>query len=62
MRNIKLTIRFDGTRYSGWQSQKNGLAIQDVIQDVIEKITGERVAVIGSGRYLNYARKITGRI
>ena len=50
MRNIKLTIRYDGTRYSGWQSQKNGRAIQDVIQDTIKTITDERVSVIGSGR------------
>ena len=50
MRNIKLTIRYDGTRYAGWQSQKNGLAIQDVIQDAVRRITGERVNVIGSGR------------
>ena len=50
MRNIKLTIRYDGTRYSGWQSQKNGLAIQDVIQDAIKKITRERVCLTGSGR------------
>ena len=50
MRNIKLTIRYDGTRYAGWQSQKNGLAIQDVIQDAIRRITGQRVSLVGSGR------------
>ncbi len=50
MRNIKLTIRYDGTRYAGWQSQKNGLAIQDVIRDAIRKITREHASVIGSGR------------
>ncbi|MDO8524924.1 MAG: tRNA pseudouridine(38-40) synthase TruA, partial [Candidatus Omnitrophota bacterium] len=50
MRNIRLTIRYDGTRYCGWQSQKNGRAIQDVIQDAIRRITGERVNVVGSGR------------
>jgi tRNA pseudouridine38-40 synthase len=50
MRNIKLTIRYDGTRYSGWQSQSNGRAIQDVIQDTIKIITGEQVSVVGSGR------------
>ncbi|MDD5136867.1 MAG: tRNA pseudouridine(38-40) synthase TruA, partial [Candidatus Omnitrophica bacterium] len=50
MRNIKLTIRYDGTRYAGWQSQKNGRAIQDVIQDAIKGVTRERVALIGSGR------------
>ena len=50
MRNIKLTIRYDGTNYSGWQSQKNGRAIQDVIQDAIGKITGEYSHLTGSGR------------
>lgn len=50
MRNIKLTIRFDGTKYSGWQSQKNGRAIQDVLQDAVEKVTGRRSTVTGSGR------------
>ena len=50
MRNIKLTIRYDGTRYAGWQSQTNGRAIQDVIQDAIKVITRERVSLTGSGR------------
>jgi tRNA pseudouridine38-40 synthase len=50
MRNIKLTIRYDGTNYSGWQSQKNGLAIQDVIEKVIAKITGAHSHLTGSGR------------
>jgi tRNA pseudouridine38-40 synthase len=50
MRNIKLTIRYDGSRYAGWQFQKNGLAIQQVIQDAIRKITGECVNLTGSGR------------
>ena len=50
MRNIKLTIRYDGTHYSGWQSQKNGLAIQDVIEKAISKITGQHSHLTGSGR------------
>lgn len=50
MRNIKLTIQYDGTRYAGWQSQKNARSIQDVIQDAIRKITGKRANLIGSGR------------
>jgi len=50
VRNIKLTIQYDGTRYSGWQIQKNGRAIQQVIRDAIKKITGEKVNLIGSGR------------
>ncbi len=50
MRNIKLTISYDGTRYAGWQSQTNGLAIQDIIQGAIKTLTGERVHLTGSGR------------
>ncbi|MDP2912695.1 MAG: tRNA pseudouridine(38-40) synthase TruA [Candidatus Omnitrophota bacterium] len=50
MRNLKLTIQYDGTGYSGWQFQKNGLSVQEVIQNAIKKITGEKVCVVGSGR------------
>jgi len=50
MRNIKLTIQYDGTRYAGWQSQDNGVAIQDVIQSALRKITGAKASLIGSGR------------
>lgn len=50
MRNIKLTIRYDGTNYAGWQSQKNGRAIQDVIEDAIASVTGARSRLTGSGR------------
>jgi len=50
MRNIKLTISYDGTRYSGWQFQKNGRSIQEAIQKAIKKVTGESVHLTGSGR------------
>lgn len=50
MRNIKLTIQYDGTNYSGWQSQRNSLAVQDVIEKAIKKVTGERLRITGAGR------------
>lgn len=50
MRNIKLTIRYDGTDYSGWQFQKNSNSIQETIESALRKITGERAVVIASGR------------
>jgi tRNA pseudouridine38-40 synthase len=50
MRNIKLTIEYDGSGYHGWQSQENATAISDIITDAIKKITGENVKLIGSGR------------
>lgn len=50
MRNIKLTIEYEGTNYSGWQYQDNAISIQQVIEEAIESITGEKVKLIGSGR------------
>lgn len=47
---VKLTICYDGTSYCGWQRQKNGFTIQEAIEQAIEKLTGEKVAVTGSGR------------
>ena len=49
-RRIRLLISYDGTHYCGWETQKNGLAIQEVIEKAIEKITGEKVELEGSGR------------
>lgn len=50
MRNIKLLIEYEGTRYSGWQTQDNAISIQQTMEDAIEKVTGERTRLIGSGR------------
>jgi tRNA pseudouridine38-40 synthase len=51
MRNLKLTLQYEGTQYQGWQSQAgNGLTIQDVLEDKIETITGVRSNIIASGR------------
>jgi tRNA pseudouridine38-40 synthase len=50
MRNIKLTIEYDGTAYHGWQSQANAAAIQDIVGAAINKLTGEECTLHGSGR------------
>jgi tRNA pseudouridine38-40 synthase len=50
MRNIKLRIEYDGTNYHGWQVQPNALTIQEVIEQKIGIMTGERVRLIASGR------------
>jgi len=50
MRNIRLTIEYDGTNYFGWQTQKSGPTIQEILENAIEKITKKRVKLIGSGR------------
>ena len=50
MRNIKLTIEYDGRDFKGWQRQNDKLNIQGEIEKAIETITGENVELIGSGR------------
>ena len=50
MRNIKLTIEYDGKDFNGWQKQPNKLNIQGNIEKVISEITKEEIELIGSGR------------
>ena len=50
MRNIKLTIEYDGKEFGGWQKQPNKLNIQGEIEKAIANITGEEVELIASGR------------
>lgn len=50
MRNIRLTIEYDGKDFNGWQKQPNKLNIQGEIEKVLEKITGEEIELIASGR------------
>ena len=50
MRNIKLTIEYDGKEFNGWQKQPNRLNIQGTIEQAIKNITGEEVDLTASGR------------
>ncbi|MDH5173853.1 MAG: tRNA pseudouridine(38-40) synthase TruA [Elusimicrobiota bacterium] len=50
MRNIKLTIEYDGTDYFGWQIQKKKSTVQGEITKVLKKILEERVKLIGAAR------------
>jgi len=50
MRTIRLTIEFDGTAYSGWQRQPNGLAVQQVIEEALCQLLAEKVDLRSSGR------------
>lgn len=47
---LKLVIAYDGAPFLGWQSQRGGRAVQDLLEAVFQKITGRRVVVHGSGR------------
>jgi tRNA pseudouridine38-40 synthase len=50
MRNLKLTIEYDGTNYCGWQRQANGASVQGVIEAVLQKLLKQKVSLIGAGR------------
>ena len=48
--NIRLSIAYDGTGYSGWQRQTNGPTIQGILEEKLAVITDNETAVIGAGR------------
>jgi tRNA pseudouridine38-40 synthase len=50
MRNIRLIIAYDGTDFHGWQRQPQASTIQEALETRIEKVTGGRVILYGSGR------------
>ena len=50
MKRVGLTIAYDGTNYVGWQIQKNGLAVEEVINRKLSELTGEQIVVIGASR------------
>lgn len=50
MRNIKLTIEYDGKNFAGWQTQPGKISIQGEIIKAIQEITGEEIELNASGR------------
>ena len=50
MRNILVTMSYDGRRYHGWQIQENALAVQQVFQDALYQVTGPGVDIKGCSR------------
>lgn len=50
MRNLKIYIAYDGSCYHGWQRQENNITVQQVIEDTLLRILGERVTAHGCSR------------
>jgi len=50
MYNYLIKIEYDGTNYVGWQKQKNGISIQQVIENVLKKILKTNIQLIAAGR------------
>lgn len=51
MRNFKIVIQYEGTKYQGWQRQEStGNTIQGKFEAILSKMTGSKVQIDGSGR------------
>lgn len=50
MHRYKVIVSYIGKAYSGWQRQKNKLSVQEVIEEVINRITNESNIIVASGR------------
>ena len=50
MNNYLIKVEYDGTNYVGWQYQKNGVSIQEIIEKVLKKILKANIKITGAGR------------
>jgi tRNA pseudouridine38-40 synthase len=50
MKNLRMIIEYDGTGYYGWQRQLGDITIQQVLEETLQRITGEKVTLHGSSR------------
>ena len=50
MRNIRIIFQYDGTDYCGWQRQKNGISVQEKLEEALYIRTKERRPILASGR------------
>jgi len=47
---VRLIIEYDGTQYVGWQRQPNGVSVQQVVEEALEKVCGSAPVLYSSGR------------
>jgi tRNA pseudouridine38-40 synthase len=50
MPRYRITVEYDGRGFVGWQHQKNGLSVQEALEQAIFRFRGEKVRVFGAGR------------
>ena len=50
VKTYHIILEYVGTKFVGWQMQKNGLSVQEILQKYLKKITKEKIVVHGSGR------------
>lgn len=50
MKRVELVVAYDGTDYCGWQVQKNGITVEEVLNKALSQLLKEHVTVIGASR------------
>jgi len=50
MKRVMLTISYDGTNYCGWQTQPNGITVEEIINQKLSELLNEEIIVIGASR------------
>jgi len=50
LRRIRMTVSYNGAGYQGWQTQQNGVSVQQKLEEALQIMLGFSVTVIGSGR------------
>ena len=50
MRNVRVLLAYDGSRFHGWQRQEGFPSVQAGVEDALLSLCGERAHVIGAGR------------
>jgi tRNA pseudouridine38-40 synthase len=50
MPRFKLSIEYDGAPFAGWQRQKNGMSVQEVVERALKALCGESIPIYGAGR------------
>lgn len=50
MKRIKLVVAYDGTNYCGWQTQINGITVEEVLNRTLSGLLNEDIRVIGASR------------
>ena len=48
--NYLIKIEYDGTKFVGWQYQKNGVSVQEKIEKALSKIFKSKIKINGAGR------------
>ena len=47
---VKMVVAYDGTNYSGWQIQPNGVTIEQKLNEALQALLGEDIRVAGASR------------